>query len=954
MTLLKWSWPRLGALLLLALAFTLARPALAQTNGVTIVDETGELDQEMVTEAAQALVARGARVGVFLIDSGGEDDALRRFQRADLAVSNAIEPDAILIYVSFDPRYSEISYGDRWNEALLTNNNAETIRLNQLNPGLASGNLTRGVVNALTAIDRSIATPPVPSGGTTIVNEGNTVNVDFVPLVLGVLGVVLLLVVGPIAWRGYQKRRGIAQALQAARTAAEEGRRAASAAITDMSQALRAAQEKAQFDRVSYADAEVRRLAELQGDVEQRFVGAQEQLAAAGEKLALRKEPTQAEYEAVTQSYGQIVRDISGARDILAKAEARRAELDKLAQMAPGEVDNAKKALADVAERLNALGTDITQPEAVRRPAEVLVERAIALLEERRAADAITAAGAASAAIKELAGVVARLNDIREGVSAGRIGAEKAAAQGFRVDAGVASFGTAEGLLRQAGTALPVVGAAGIGSLLDQADKARELGVIRGGGLPARRRANDERLETLKQKGEALAAAIDEGWQAFDLVDEFAESTWSDIRGNGSEAEAAADDAQDLWELAADRNSMERQEFIEASADLDRAEERIAAAHTLIDAIIKRLKDLETARASARDEIAAAENDIAQGRAFIAANDPDIGKEPEKLLARAEALLAQARAETQLERPDWLVIVRQAREANLLADEALVGARSEVQAMNKLREQLKRAQPIATAEVQKIVQFISVHPRDIPAGSQDKLNGLQVNLQAAYTAAQGIDQREEEARTAALRDAIERYTALEQQAARLYEEIYAHFQRIEGMRKQVAAEVERAHAAISRAEGALARANRLLSERSEGVALLQDARSSYSQIGPIYTEADMQRSLDRARDAREKAERAERIIEEQIRVNRRNNQDGLGEFIGGMVIGSILNDDRPSHRSGGWGGSWGSGGSSSSSSGSSSRRSGGWSGGSRSSGGFGGGSRRSGGFGGGSRRGGGW
>jgi len=925
-----------GLLLLVGFALLLAAlalPVAAQSGNVTVVDETGELDVAAVQRAAQPLAARGARVGVFLIERGGEDDALRRYQRAGLASGSAIDASTIAIYVSFDPRYAEIAFGDRWNAALLTNDNAGTIRQNQLVPGLTSGDETRGVVDALTAIERSIAAPPAPAGGTTVINQGDTVNVDLVPVVIGVIAVILLLVAGPLLWRGYQKRRSVAQALQTARTGAQTARRAASAAIADMGQVLRAAQEKAQFDRVSYAEADVRQLAETQGDAEARFVQAQEAFAAAEERLRLQREPTQAEYEGATLAYTRIAQEVAAAREALAKAEARRAELDAIARVAPGEVDKAKKALADAAEQLGALGEDVAQPEAVLRPVEALVERAVAFLEQHRAADAITAAGAASAAAGELATVLARFNDIRAGIAAGRVAAEKAAALGFRIDAGLAAFGTAEGLLRQAATALPLVGAAGVGSLLDQADRARELGVIRGGSLPARRRANEERLEKVRQAGEALAAAIDAGWRAFDIVDEFAESTWSDIRGNGSEAEKAADEAQELWEQAAERNSMERQEFIEAAADLDRAEERIAAAHALIDAILQRLKDLEAARAAARDEIMAAEADIARGREYVAANDPDVGKEPERLLARAESALAQARAEIQQERPDWLAIVRQAVEANRLADQALVGAQSDVDAMNKLRVQLQHVQQIATAETQKIIQFVGIHPRDIPAGTKDRINGLNINLQAANTVAQGVVEREEEARAAALRDAIERYTALEQQAARLYEEILGHFQRLEDMRRQVTAEVERAHAAITGAERTLARAGGAVSSRSEGVALLQDARSSYSQIGPVYHEADLQRALGWARDARDKAERAERFFDEQIRAAARRSQDEIGDFVGGMIVGSILSGGRSSSRSS----SWGSGGGR--------RSAGSWSGGGRRSGG---------GFGGGSRRGGGW
>ncbi|MFQ3680869.1 chromosome partitioning protein ParA [Roseiflexus sp.] len=924
-------------LALLALFLTvLVSPVLAQSNP-TIVDETGNLDVAAVQRAAQPLVARGAQVGIFLVQRGGEDDALRRYQRAGLAGGNAINPDVIAIYVSFDPRFSEIAYGDRWNAALRTNNNVETIRQNQLNPGLASGNATRGVVDALTQIERSIASPPVPAGGT-------TVNINPVPIVAGVIFLVLLAVAGPMLWSGFQKRRRAAQALQASRTAAEEARRTTSSVIVDFSREVRNAQEKAKFDRVSYAETDARQLAALQSEVEQRFARLQEQFAGVEKSLVMHQNPGQTDYDTATQQYRQIAQEVSALREQLAQVEARRAELDRIAQAAPGEVDKAKKALADVAAHLSDLSVDL-QPEAALRSVESLVERAEQLLKERRAADAIAAAEAASATIARLASTIARIRDIQDGINAGRAAAERAATEGFRIEAGMASFNTAEGLLRQAASALPVVGPDGIASLLDQADKARELGVIRGGGLPARYRANLERLEKVKAAGEALAAFIDEGWRVFDIVDEFAESAWDDIRGNGSEAERAADEAQELWERAAERNSMERQEFIEASADLDQAEERIAYSRALIEAIIKRLKDLEAARDAARDEIAAAEADIMQGRAFVAANDPDVGKEPEKLLARAESALAQARAEIQQERPDWLQIVRLAHEANHLADEALRGARSEVDAMNRLRDQLKRMQQVATAEVQKIVQFMTIHPRDLPVGAQDRINGLQINLQAAYAAAQSAEQKEEEARADALRDAIERYTALEQQAAQIYADIQNHYRRIEALRRQVRAEVDRARSAISRAESLSVRAGGLVSQNASGFALLQEARASYGRIGEIHSDSDAERSLAWARDAYDKAERASRIFEEQIRLASQSRDDSLGDFIGGVLVGTLLND-RSSRRSG-----WGGGSSGSWSGGS---RSGGGFGGGRSGGGFGGGGRSGGGFGGGGRSGGGW
>src|SRR5205814_198268 len=141
------------------------------------------------------------------------------------------------------------------------NNNYESIRTSELNAGLAAGDVTGGFVNALSAIDRAIASPPRPGGGT-------TVNVNFVPIVLGVIFLVLLFVVVPLIWRSYSKRRAAAQAFVSARQANEDARRQAGAAIADMGQAVKDAQEKAQYDKLSYAAADVQQLAQWQGAAE--------------------------------------------------------------------------------------------------------------------------------------------------------------------------------------------------------------------------------------------------------------------------------------------------------------------------------------------------------------------------------------------------------------------------------------------------------------------------------------------------------------------------------------------------------------------------------------------------------------------------------------------------------------------------------------------------------------
>jgi hypothetical protein len=502
----------------------------------------------------------------------------------------------------------------------------------------------------------------------------------------------------------------------------------------------------------------------------------------------------------------------------------------------------------------------------------------------------------------------------------------------------MAAFDRAEGLLRQSAQALEQ-GPEQAAPLLDQAEAARAEGVGRGGGMPALRRENDARLPQVEQAGEQLAAYIAEGRQAFDAVDEFAESTWSDIRGNGSEAEAAAARAHALWQRAAERNTMEAQDFLGAKEDLDAAEEEVAHARTLIDTIMQRLKDLEAARDAARAELAAAQADIDAGWAFVRSHDPDIGKQPEQALTQAAALVEQVGSELAKERPDWLAIVKQAREANRLADESLVSARGEVEEMDKLRGQVARAQQLATGEVQKIVKFTGLHADDLPRQSEPQLNALQADVQAAYVALKSAEQREEQARASALRDALERYTALEEQAEKLYGDLYAGFQRVEQLRKQVAQEAERAERAVARAEQLYQTYGGYIPSSSEGIVLLKEARETLGRIGAVRDEAEVKRAIKAAAEARELAERAEQIFRNEIAARQGPAQggDNLGDFVGGVLVGTLLNSGGGRHRrhgGSGWGGSWGGGSSGGGSWGGGSSGGGSWGGGSSSGGGW--------------------
>ncbi len=899
----------------LVLFLIAANSVWAQQSGrFYYADAGGRLDRAQVEAAARPLLDKGAYVAVYAVERGKGTDFLAALDNDGLRNGSTVNPNLIAIFVSFGDRYSEIRYGDKWVDSLGAANAAGSIQDGTLNPGLAGGDFTDTFVKTLSALNRTVDLRGVPTGDASTPPPASTTGG------VGILGWIagLLALIGiPVGWNTLSKRRAASQALDTARKGMQDARMQAGAAIADTGQLLRNSQEKAQFDKVSYPAGDATSLAELQASAEQQFNQAQESFNTAEEAITGIKIPGVAEYQTSAATYTQIVGIVTSVREVITQAEERRAELDKQNAAAPGQIDAAKKALADVAERLGVLGSD-AQPELITRPIAALIGRADALFAERRAADALQAAQVASAATTELSGAIDRFSAIHEGISQARAEAEQVVAQGFRVEDGLKALNTAEGVLSQAARALEDNGAPAALPLLEQAEAARVEGSAQAGELPALYATNTQRILALRQEHVAVTAYLDEGRRTFDIVDEFAERTWSDIRGNGSEAEAATAEAGQRLESAELGNTMETQQFHAVRQNLDTTTERLAFARKLIDTIIQRLKDLEAARVAARDEVAAAEKDIEAGWAFVRTNDADVAKGPEQTLMQAAGLLKQAQEELTQQRPDWIVIVKTALEANRLADESLINARSEVDAISKLRDQLQRAQQLAVGEIQKVQQFVAVHSADLPPDAQRRAAALQNDVQLAANAAQSVAQQQEAARVAALRDANAQYAALHQRIETIFQELYNAFQQAEDRRRRVSEALESARNAIASADREWRNGGGMISNNSQGIVLLHSAQAQIARIGEVHDEQQMQHALQEASAAKMAAGQAESIFHQEIQHYRQQQRDSGQELVKGVIIGSLLSGG--GHSSGGsWGGgssgsssggSWGSGGSS--------------------------------------------
>jgi hypothetical protein len=649
--------------------------------------------------------------------------------RADhLATGDTVNAGLVGIYVSLDPRYAELRGGDQWNAALLPNDNITTIRTTKLVPALAAGQFTDAYIATLKAIDQAIASSPQPAAPVrpaTVVNIGG----DTTPLALSVFGIAVLAGGGYAALRWRRARRTLAEA----RWFCTDAKQEAGAAIVELERALQADRAKVDYDGLSYDAADVERLAATQRMVAEKFAQAQARFDDAGERLTRTARPPVADYETATASYQQVKQAADALRKELAANDLLRQELDALAKQAPDVLAQARARLADAAQLLDPLASTIADRDAVLAPLREQIAQAEDALAVHDARSAIAIAQATAETMTTFGSSVQSYSDLQARVEEGRAEATVLEQLGYRVAASSVALNQAQTALDAAAAALQRGGPTAAAAPLGDVAPALEQAVASGRGLLALRAENDQRLLALGVCADEVVALIEAARRAFDIVDEFAESTWSDIRGNGSEAEASAAEASRLWQRAATRTTFETQEFAAAREDLNAVETHLARAASLSEAIIQRLKDLEHARAIAKDELAAAAADVAAGRDYLGAHDADVGKQPEERLRQAAELLAQAEAEAAKAKPDWLALVRFAQAANADSDAALLGARSEVEAMDKLRAQVQHAQQLAAAEVQRAERFYDTHRSDVSWSTSDSLRALKDLLQSAYS-----------------------------------------------------------------------------------------------------------------------------------------------------------------------------------------------------------------------------
>jgi uncharacterized membrane protein YgcG len=259
-------------------------------------------------------------------------------------------------------------------------------------------------------------------------------------------------------------------------------------------------------------------------------------------------------------------------------------------------------------------------------------------------------------------------------------------------------------------------------------DKAKEA-ARQANGLPARRAAILEGITDLEDKAMATNALIASGRTAFDaMAATYAESCWTTVTGNGTEAENRVDVANEATTEASSAVAMSQQEWERAEAVLKEGNSALDEASSLMRSITELLANLEAAKRDAPEEIRAAAADLEKAEAYEHDHDDDINNAVKKEILAAQETLDVVKEEMSKDKPDYLVVLKNAKSVNVTADKILETCQSEHEAAERQRRRAVSSVRDAKASVSRAAEYIQDHSSDVESSAEADLRHARTML----------------------------------------------------------------------------------------------------------------------------------------------------------------------------------------------------------------------------------
>ena len=286
------------------------------------------------------------------------------------------------------------------------------------------------------------------------------------------------------------------------------------------------------------------------------------------------------------------------------------------------------------------------------------------------------------------------------------------AGRGFDVDELAGVFGELTGQLAPARTAADDKAYNTAKQLADEAIAIAQSTAKKAEKLPATKARLEKRLAALRDDVVDVRTFIEQGRGVFDQLEAaFAEVCWEELIGNGTEAENNADDAEAQIEVLTD--AISEQSWDDARNAAQTAVSELKEAKELIQAILDREEHLDQSRKAAPEEIRDAHADLDTAHEYVTRHDGDTDDGHFTSIANARGLVQEAEVLLAQSQPNYLHIVRLARQANEAADEVLADAREERAAAERKRKKTVTAAREARSSVLAAENYIRNHRRDV-------------------------------------------------------------------------------------------------------------------------------------------------------------------------------------------------------------------------------------------------
>ena len=328
-----------------------------------------------------------------------------------------------------------------------------------------------------------------------------------------------------------------------------------------------------------------------------------------------------------------------------------------------------------------------------------------------------------------------KISAAQSAIDAARKGGEGSKAAGFMTAAVDSTLEEAGTLLSQANDFLKNKRAAAAGTTADKAANKANDALKIAQSLPKRKAATTSSLTALSSAIENAKADAAQTRKTFrDIEDNYVDTSWKDIAGNGTEGEKRIMAAEQALKDAGEAAGMNVQDWDHADDLIGKANNVLTDASALFKAIGDRFLGLKDAQAKAPAEIDAAEADIEKASAYITQFGADIDQSHVDALKKASSLLDSAKAELKKKKPDYIAAVKTALSANHAADDILAEAQSEHEAMERKRRQLSSLMDEAVRSINAADSYIRIHSHDVGHKAKELLDDANASYAQANRA----------------------------------------------------------------------------------------------------------------------------------------------------------------------------------------------------------------------------